>query len=174
MDLDVDIHILRLDGHEQRSEPFKRPEVFTDPEKVYLSKPCFLLGVVHAVPDALENRGEWCNSNSSTHEDSDLVLEDIFGSTPKRSIDIDSRQDPPDGWVDIRLTRATTIDANHGRVVLLTVSVEVAPNSRGQGLCEVSDATNMDRKVILLWCTSKGERMELENRHLRTAEEDVL
>ena len=145
MDLDVIIKVLGLDGHEERPKPFERTEISTDPEEVYLSKPRFLLGGIHAVPNTLKNRGEGCNSNASTHKDGNLVLEDIFGSTPKRSIDVNSRQDPPDGRIYIRLTCATTIDANHGRVVFLPGTVEVAPNSRGQGLCEVSHAADMDR-----------------------------
>lgn len=90
MNLDVVVHVLRLDGHEQRSEPFERTKVPTHPEEVYLSKPDFLLWVAQAVPDTLEDRRERCNSNPSTNKDSNLILENIFGSTSKRSIDINS------------------------------------------------------------------------------------
>src|SRR5688572_28055812 len=80
VNLNATLHILCLNGEEKRAEPFKRTEVTADPEEVYLGKTGLLLGVVHAVPDRLQNRGEGSDTNTGTHEDGDFVLEHIFGS----------------------------------------------------------------------------------------------
>lgn len=50
VDLDVVVHILSLDGEEERTEPFEGTEITADPEEIDFPETGLLLGVVHAVP----------------------------------------------------------------------------------------------------------------------------
>lgn len=122
------IHILRFDSHEQRSEPFERTKVSAHPEEINLAKSSLLVRVVHPIPDALEDRSEWCHTDAGTNEYCDLILEDILGSATKRTIDIDSWHDSSNSWINI-VANDTSTDAHNSRAsrsILLTTSLEVA------------------------------------------------
>ena len=55
VDFNVAVHILRFDCGEQRHEPFKGVNVTTNPEEIDFPEEGLLIGVVHSVPDALED-----------------------------------------------------------------------------------------------------------------------
>lgn len=88
MDLNVAIHILSFNRHQQRSKPFKRPKVSTHPEEVHLSEAGLLPRIVHPVPDALEDRSKRGNTDSGSNKNGDFVLKYVFRSTSKRTINI--------------------------------------------------------------------------------------
>lgn len=93
MDLDVTVHILRFNRHEQRPKPLKGTKVTADPEKVHFPKPSLLSRVIHAIPDALEDRGERGHSNAGSDKNSYFVLEDIFRRASERPINKNPWQD---------------------------------------------------------------------------------
>ena len=92
VDLDVVVKILRLDSQQQRPEPLERAEISANPEEVDLSETRPALGVVHPVPDTLQNRSEGRNTNTGTDQDGDFELEHVLGSGTERTIDVDSRE----------------------------------------------------------------------------------
>jgi len=91
VDLDVIIDVLRLDGQQQRSEPFERSEISADPEEVHLPQSrTGSLRVVHAVPDTLKNGRERSDTDTSTAEDGDFELEHILRGRTERTVNVDS------------------------------------------------------------------------------------
>ena len=79
VNLDMTVHVLRLDSTQEALEPLEAPEIPTHPEEIDLAEPRFLLGVVHPVPDTLQDAGEWCNSDACTHQYRDFIFENVFG-----------------------------------------------------------------------------------------------
>ena len=67
VDLDTVLKILRFDGQKQRPEPLKRPEISADPEEVYLPEPRLALGIIHPIPDTLEDRCKRRDTNTRTN-----------------------------------------------------------------------------------------------------------
>jgi len=100
VDLDMVIHILGFDSEEEGAEPFEGAEITAYPEEVDFAEARLLLGVVHAVPDGFEDGCERRDTDTSTDEERDLVLEDVFGGGAKGAVDVDSREDTADGRVD--------------------------------------------------------------------------
>ena len=78
MDLNMIIHILRLNRKQQAPKPLETPKIPTHPEEVDFPQPRLLLRVVHPVPDALENGCEGCDADTGADEDGGLVFEDVF------------------------------------------------------------------------------------------------
>lgn len=91
MNLNITIHILGFNSHEKRPQPLKRAIVSADPEEINLpqARP-LMLGIVHAVPDALEDRCKWRYTDPCSDENGHLVLEHVFGCASKRTIDVDT------------------------------------------------------------------------------------
>ena len=92
MDLNVTVHILRLNCHQQRPKPLKRAKVPAHPEEIYLAQSRLGLGVVESVPDAFEDRGKGCDADTGTHEYSDLIFEHVFRGAAKGAVDVHARQ----------------------------------------------------------------------------------
>ena len=128
MDLDMAVHVLGFDGHQQRAEPFERAKVSADPEEIDLSKTRLLLRVIHPVPDALQNRSERSNANAGTDQNGNLVLEDVFRCTAEGPIDVDSRENLSNGRIDACAGRSV-IDTHNCRALgsfLLSIALEIA------------------------------------------------
>jgi len=68
--LDSVLGILLFDRVKKGMEPFGGAKVTDDPHEVDLGETSWLgvVEVVHAIPDRLEDRGEWRNTNTSTDE----------------------------------------------------------------------------------------------------------
>jgi hypothetical protein len=79
VNLDMVINILSLDGQKQRSEPFERSEISANPEEVDLPETRAALGVVHPVPDTLQDGRERRDTDTSTYEHGDFKFEHILG-----------------------------------------------------------------------------------------------
>lgn len=78
VDFDVVLQILSLNRQKERAEPLKGAEVTTDPEEVDFPEASLFLWVVHSVPDALEDGGEWCDTNTCATKNCDLVFKHVF------------------------------------------------------------------------------------------------
>lgn len=114
MDLDVTVHVLRFNRHEQRPEPLKGTKVAADPEKIHFPKPSLLLGIVYAIPDAFKNRRERGNSNACSDKDSNFIFEDIFRRASEWPINENAWQDSSKRGIHIYV-RGFLVDPNHGR-----------------------------------------------------------
>lgn len=128
MNLNMAVHILGFDGHQERAEPLERTKIPAHPEEVDFAKTRLLLRVVHPVPDALQDGSEGGNADTGTNENSNLVLEDIFGCTAKRSIHVHSREDLSDSGIDACASRSVIHPNNRRafRSFLLSSAVEIA------------------------------------------------
>ena len=75
-DLDPVLRVLFLDSVQEGVEPLCGAEVTDNPNEVDLGEAGGLrvVEVVHPVPDRLEDRGEGCDTNTSTNEKDGLVL----------------------------------------------------------------------------------------------------
>lgn len=169
VNLNALVDILGLNSEQQRSEPLERAKVTADPEEVHLGKTGLALGVVHAVPDGLENRGERRNTDTSTDEHGNLVLEHILRCRAERSVDVNAGKDTTKSRVDIAVV---AVDSHHvGSSGLL---VELAAQRLSQRTGEVTHHTDVDGNVVLLGSTGQGEGVVLPDRDFRAVEENVL
>lgn len=168
VNLDAVVHVLRLDGQQQRAEPLKRPKVSADPEEVDLAQARLLLRVVHAVPDGLEDGGERGDSYTGADENGHLVLEDVLGGRSEGPVDVDSGQDALQGRVGV------FVAGNANDLARAALLVPLAAQNGRDLLCEITHATHVDGDVVLLGGARQGERVVLPERHGRAAEENVL
>ena len=159
MNLNVIVHILRLNSHEQRSEPLERSEIPANPEEIYFSEPSLLFRVVHTVPDALEDGGKRSHANSSTNEDCNLILENVLRRASKGPIKVHSRQYSADSRVPVGLLSIViqTYDLRLG----LFVFVESAANGFGERLCEITNTADVNREIVFFWGASQRKWMIL-------------
>lgn len=162
VDLDMVVQILGFNGEEERAEPFKGSEISANPEEVDLSESSAALGVVHAVPDTLEDGSEGRYTDTGTYEDSDFEFEHILGCGTEGAIDVDSGKNLAEG--------------KFIRTILFTFAAafEAAAQRLSEGLGEITNHTHVDGNVIFLGSTGEREGMVLPDGDLGTAEEDVL
>jgi hypothetical protein len=90
VDLNVVIDILGFDSQEERSEPLKRAEISADPKEVDLPQARTTLGVVHPIPDTLQDGGKWRDTNTGTDQHGNFKLKHIFRCRAKWSVDVHS------------------------------------------------------------------------------------
>lgn len=174
VDLDAVLHVLRLDGHEQRAEPLKGAKVAADPKEVDLGQARLLLRVVHAVPDGLEDGRKGRHTDARADQHRDLVLEDVLGSGAKGSVNVHAREHAAEGRVHAVGGGLAGLDAYHlARVPLLLPAPFAAERGR-DGHGEVSLAAHVDGDVVLLGGAGEGEGVVLPERDGGAAEEDVL
>lgn len=110
VDLDMVIHILRLDSQQQTPEPLERAKISADPEEVDLAKARLLLRVVHAVPDTLEDGSEGRDSNTGADQDRDLVLKHVLRRGSEWAVNIDTRKNTTNGGIDAVSARPVLVD----------------------------------------------------------------
>lgn len=174
MNLNAVLKILRFNSRQQRTEPLQGPEVTADPEEVHLAEASSLLGEVHPVPYTLQNGCKGSDTNTSSHQEGNLILEYIFRCTPKRTIDVDTGQHFSDRRVNVSTTGGL-IDGHNGRVALSVLGfVEIAAKSFGKGRSEVPDNTDVNRNIVFLGSTGQGERMVLPDRYLGATDPNIL
>ncbi len=112
--LNVTIHILHLDGRQQRAEPFETAEIPTDPDEIDLAQTRLLpVRVVHAVPDGFEDGGERGDADAGADEDGDFVAEDVFRCAAEGAVEVDARHHFAESRVDVRADGAF-VDAHDG------------------------------------------------------------
>lgn len=70
--------ILRLNCQQQTPKPFQRAKIPANPEKVDLPEPRALAGLIHAVPDALQDGGKWSDPDTGSDKNSGFEFEDVF------------------------------------------------------------------------------------------------
>ena len=79
MNLNIAVDILGFNSHEKRPKPFKRAIVTTNPEEVdFAQARPSTPGIIHAVPNALEDRCEWRDTDPCSNENGHLVLGHVF------------------------------------------------------------------------------------------------
>lgn len=114
VDLNVAIHVFRLNRHEQRSEPLKRPKVPANPEEIHLPESSPLLRIFHPIPNTLKDGRKRGHANTGSYKHRNLVLEHVFRCTPKWPIDVDARQNFPERRVHVGV-RGIFINTDHSR-----------------------------------------------------------
>lgn len=177
MDLNMIIHVLRLNSEEQAAEPLETPKVPADPEEVHFAQPRLLLRVVHAVPDALEDGGERGDADAGADEDGGLVFEDVFRGAAEGAVDVDAGEDSAEGGVHGGCVGAVFVNADYLRSILLSSSpwsVHFASEGFADRLCKIANHADVNRYVIFLGRTRECKWMILPQAHLGAAEEDVL
>ncbi len=166
MNLDVVLKILSFDGQKKGTEPFERTEISADPEEVHLPQSGAALGIVHAVPDALENGGERCDTNTSTNENSNFELEHIFGGRTEGAINVYAGKNLAESDFLAALTLLALLSTGF--------AFKVAAEGFAKGLGEVTDHTDVNGDVVLFRCAGESERMVLPDGNLGAAQENVL
>lgn len=155
VDLDAVVHVLRLDRQQQRPEPLKGAKVSADPEEVDLSQTSLLLGVVHPVPDGLEDRGKGRHANTGTDENRHLVLEDVLRSRSEGAVDVDPGQDTLQGRI------VGLVTGNSNDLARATLLVPFAAQHSRDGHGKVTLATHVDGDVVLLGGTGQRKGVVL-------------
>lgn len=174
--LDMIIHILSFNSHEQRPKPLKRSKVLAHPEEIHLPKSSLLAWIIHPVPNTLEDRGERGNANACTDKYCNLILENILRGAAERTVNVDSRHNSSDSWIHVG-TGCVLVDAYNCRPIdtlCIIILLEVTAESLAQCLGKIADTPDMDGEVVLLRCASECEWVILPDGYLRTAEQDVL
>lgn len=169
VDLNALVDVLGLDGEQQRTEPLEGAKVTANPEEVDLGKAGLGLRVVHAVPDRLENGSKGRDTNTSTDEDRDLVLEHVLGSGAEGAVDVDTGEHTAEGGVDIRVV---AVDADDVGPASLLVPLTTQRLRNGTG--EVTHHTHVDGNVVLFRSAGQCEGVVLPDGHLGAVEENVL
>ncbi|KAF4511985.1 hypothetical protein G6O67_001176 [Ophiocordyceps sinensis] len=170
VDFDAMVHVLRLDGQQQRAEPLKRAKVAADPEKVHLGQARLGLRVVDAVPDGLEDRRKGRHADARAHENRHLVLEHVLGRRPERPVNVDPGQHPPQH----RVHAGMVLVHAHDPAGIAAPFAPVAPECLGHAHGKVALAAHVDGNVVLLGRARQGKGMVLPQRHGGAAKEDVL
>ena len=145
VDLDVAVHILRFDGHEQRPKPLKRSKVSAHPEEIHFAEPGLLLRVVHPIPDALENRSEGSHSNARADEYSHFIFEDVLRRAAEGSIHVDAGEDLANGRIHARAS-CSVIHTNNSRAfrsLFFPTPLELASKCFAKRLREITHAADM-------------------------------
>lgn len=178
VNLNVIVHVLRLNRQQQRPKPFKRVEVTTDPEEIDLPQARLLPRVRHPVPDALEDRRERRHADARPDQHRHLVLEHILRRRAERSVDVQSRQDLAERAIDPDAA-GDPVDSDHlGRVgapaPLLLLAAKGASQRLGERFREIPHASDVDGDVVFFGSAGQREGMILPQGYLRAAQEDVL
>jgi len=171
---EVRVSLSSLNLLEQRLEPTKGRRITTNPEKLDALQASHIAFPL-TVPDVLQDRGKWCDTDTSSDKNRNLAIEDILGRCTIRTINTNYGQ----GAVrccGVKLNEVTT-NANKRILILLLGALHRSlrqscdhRRARTQALSKtmspVTDLTNMDRHVWILWSGSDCERMPLEFRDL--------
>ncbi len=177
VDLDVVVQVLGLDGEEERPEPLERAEVAADPEEVNFAQASPALRIVQTIPYALQDGSKRCDANSRSDKHRNLELEDVFRSASERAVDEDSWENLPQARIDtfLVLSRRDALDDAAASFLLAgRLPFEIAAERHGERFCEVPDASDMHRDVVLLRSAGESEWVVLPDGHLRAAKKDVL
>ena len=145
VDLDVTVHILSFDGHEQRPEPFKRSKVSAHPEEIHFAEPGLLLWVIHPIPDALEDRCKGSHSNAGAHEDGHFVFENVLRRAAKGSIHVDAGEDLANGRIHARAS-CSVIHTNNRRAfrsLFFPTPLELASKGFAKRLGEIAHTADV-------------------------------
>lgn len=104
--------------------------------------------------DGLENRGPWGHTNTGTDEDSDFILEDVFGGSSVGTVDTERRH-------LLAVLQRNLVHA-HGIQLIVKLGLRL-PGAQGIGKCagKVTDLTDVHRDVGVLRARSDGEWMPL-------------
>jgi hypothetical protein len=167
VDLNVVIDILGFDGQEERPEPLEGAKISANPEKVDLPQSRAALWVVHPVPDALENGGEGCDTNTGTDQYRNFELEHIFRCRTKGSVNVHSGQD----LAERNLFTASTLLACF---LAWFGPFDIAAKCFSDRAGKVTDHTHMDGNVVLFRSARECEGMVLPDRYFWATHEDVL
>lgn len=98
MDLNSMGLVFTFNSREERAEPFQRSKVTADPEEVDLAQTGLGAPTVsHAVPDGLQDRGEWRHADTRTDEQHGLEFEHVFRGRTERPVDVQAREDFREG-----------------------------------------------------------------------------
>ena len=163
MNLNVILQILSFDSEQKGAEPLEGAEVTANPEEIHLPQSCTALGVVHAVPDAFEDRSEGGNTDTGTDKHSDFEFEYILRGRTKGTVDV--------------YTRQNLAHSDFLRVLVFLAPcllVEIASKCLSERAGEVTNHADVNRDVVLLGGGGEREGMVLPDRDLWAAEEDVL
>lgn len=143
--LNMAVHVLRFDSHEQRPEPFKRTKVSAHPKEVNFTQPRLLLRVVHPVPDAFEDGSKGRHPNACTYQYCYFVLEHVFRCTAEGSVHVDAGEYLTYGRIHAR-TSCLFIHTNDRRALgsfLFPSPLELTSECFAKSFREVTDTPDM-------------------------------
>ena len=80
---------LGFEAGEEGLEPFEGGGVFADPDELDAAETARRVGGRTEVPDVFEDGRPGSDANASADEDSDFVVEDVFGGGTVRAVDAD-------------------------------------------------------------------------------------
>lgn len=169
MNLDSVTQILRLNSQKQRPKPFEATKIPTDPEEIDFSQTGLSFGIIHPVPNTLQDRGKGRDADTSADENRNFKFENIFRGGTEGTVDEDAGQDTTEGRIDAIFVYGF----NDGSVYTTFVGKVAAQDGRDFS-GEVARYSHVDGDVVFLGGTGEGERMILPDGDLGTAEEDIL
>lgn len=185
--IDVDpqkvwIHLSSFDFLQQALEPTKAWCVSADPEEFNTSQ-CAKFSSLLSIPNVLQDTGKWCDTDTSTNEDCNFRVEDIFSWSTIGTIDTDNRK-RTSSRIRIEFNEFTTA---RERTTLFVLFISLhsclsdasdnrarGSNTFAEGTSEVTNLTNMDRDIWVLRSRGDSERMPLESGDVRNLEEEPL
>ncbi len=148
---------MRLTGKEIQ-EPLERSSVTGDPEEVNLANRAAIRVSVDLVLNELQNWSHRSNTDTSGPEQDSVELEDVFGSSSVRTVDLENRS-------AVRSRSDTTLNETE-----FSVGVEQVV----QGTSPVTSVLDMNAQEVLVRAGGDSERMPLLAGNVRAVDKDVL
>lgn len=145
---------LLLERGQQSLEPLERGGILANPEELDTAKTGWWVGTVAQVPNVLENGSPGSDTNTSTNQNSNLVLEHVLGGGSVRSIDLNRRH--------LLTVLQSDLIHSHGVDSLVHLSLSSASTDCvTKCASEVTDLTNVDRHIGIVGARGNGERVPL-------------
>lgn len=158
---------LVLERREESLKPLERAGIFAHPDELDTTETGWWVGAVAQMPDVLEDRGPWRNTNTGSDQNGDFILEHILrGSTV--------------GSINAKMGHALAVlegDFVHShrvnRVVKLSLgrtSTETITEISG----EITNLPDVNGHIRVKGARSDGERMPLVSGNVGDLEEQPL
>lgn len=178
---EVGVRLRRLDLLQQALEPAEGWRVTADPEELYAAEVAQVPTAL-AVPDVLENRGKGSDTDTGTNEYCDLGVENVLRRRTVGTIDADHRHRAVRrgrveldevttggccrrecllGSLEIGVLLVILDFALHGSPGKRSDNGRAGANTLAEGLCPVTDLTNVHRDVRVLGRRRDGELRDL-------------
>lgn len=158
---------LGFERGEERLKPFEGGSVFADPDEFDTAETLGRVGAETEVVDGLENRGPRCYTNTSTDEDSDFVLEDVFCGGSIGSIDLEAGH-------SLAVLKRNLVHA-HGVELIVQLRLRLSgTKSIGKSASKVTNLADVDGDVGVVGARCDRKGMPLVVADLRAVEEEPL
>ena len=158
---------LRLQRRQERLEPLEGARVLADPDELNTSETGWGVRPVAEMPDILENGGPGRHADTSSDQDSNLVLEDILSRGAVGPVNEET------GHL-LAILERYLIHAQRVDAVVELGLCRASTDGIAECASEVTHLADVDGDVGVVWAGGDGEGVPLELGDARDLEEEPL